>query len=49
MAMIIISTIAATMIPMNQGEVITRGARSKQKKMSNYNNLLNSQMNNYYY
>jgi hypothetical protein len=35
-AMMMMSTIIETMRPMNQGEVITRGARSKQKKMSFY-------------
>ncbi len=39
-AMIMISTIIETIRPMNQGEVITRGARSKQRKMSFYIDLL---------
>jgi len=38
-AMISMSTIIETIRPMNQGEVITRGARSKQKKMPFYIDL----------
>jgi hypothetical protein len=39
-AMMTMTTTIEAMRPMNQGEVITRGARSKQKKMSFHIDLL---------